>query len=110
MQLAGVVSDHAYRIPAFPSQGIGHDVFVDVSAEEPVAFALHALDLPFTDKGIQACRLKGSTTALGQSVVRRHTCDLLIVVVIIVVVVVVEFQQDNHLLIHAIEIKMHTIV
>ena len=62
-------SYHTYRIPTLPTQGTGPDVFVDVSAEEPVAFSRHALDLPFTDKGIKACRLKGSTPALGQSAV-----------------------------------------
>ena len=36
-------------------------------------FYRRALNLPFTDKGIQACRLKGSTAALGQSVVCRYT-------------------------------------
>ena len=45
-------------MPALPTQGTGPDVFVDVSAEEPIAFSRHAQDLPFTDKGIQAFRLK----------------------------------------------------
>ena len=64
-----VVSDRIYYIPALSTQGTGPNVFVDVSAKEPVAFSDHSLDLTFTDKGIQAFRLKGSTAALGQSVV-----------------------------------------
>ena len=38
IQLAGVVNDRIYCIPAFPTQGMGPDVFVDVSAKEPEAF------------------------------------------------------------------------
>ena len=45
--------------------------------------------MPLTDKGIQACRLKGSTAALGQSTVWRHTQASTVVVVVAVVVVVV---------------------
>ena len=45
--------------------------------------------MPFTDKGIQACRIKGSTAALGQSAVRRHTRAVSSVVFVVVVVVVV---------------------
>ena len=71
------------------TQGTGWDVFVDVSPKGPDAFFRHALDLPFTDKGIQACRLKGSTTALGQSKVRRHSRATCFVVVIVVVVIVI---------------------
>ena len=50
---------------ALSQQGTGLDVFVGVSSREPDAFFYHATDLPFTDKGIQAYRLKRSTTALG---------------------------------------------
>ena len=42
--------------------------------------------MPFTDKGIQACRLKGSTPALGQSAVRRHTRTLTVDIVIAIAV------------------------
>ena len=62
-----------YRRPALPTQGTGWDVFMGVSPKGPDAFSRHALDLPFTDKGIQACRLKGSTAASGQSEVCRHS-------------------------------------
>ena len=79
--LHGVVSDLVYRIPALPTQGTGPDVVMDVSAEEPEALFCRALDLPFTDKGIQAYRLKRSTSTSGQSVVCRHTRALVLVVV-----------------------------
>ena len=59
---------------------------MDVSAEEPEAFFCRALDLPFTDKGIQAYRLKGSTEAPWQSAVQRHTRAGLVFVVGVVVV------------------------
>ena len=48
-------------------------------------FNRRALDLPFTDKGIQACRLKGSTATLRQSVVCRHTRATVVVVVVVIV-------------------------
>ena len=80
----GVVSDRIYCRPALPTQGTGWDVFVDVSPKGPDVFSCHALDLPFTDKGTQACRLKGSTTALGQSLVCRHTQAIAAVVVVVV--------------------------
>ena len=54
---------------ALSTQETGPDVVIDVFAEEPEAFFCRALDLPFTDKGIQACRLKGPTAAFGQSAV-----------------------------------------
>ena len=76
-------------MPALPTQGMGSDVFVDVSDKEPVAFSCHILDLPFTDKQIQACKLKGSTAALEQSTVRRHTWDGVVIIIVVVVVVVV---------------------
>ena len=85
----GIVSDTAYRRPAVPRQGTGWDVFVDVSPKGPDAFSRHALDLPFTDKGIHAFRLKGSTAASGQSVVCRHTRAAQPVVAVVVVVVVI---------------------
>ena len=66
---------------------------MDVFPKGPVAFSRRALDLPFTDKGIQACRLKESTATLGQSVVRRHTRASNITVVVVVVVVVVTFHK-----------------
>ena len=70
----GVINDLGYCIPSLPTQGAGLDVFVDVSTKELEAFFYCcALDVPFTDKGIQACRLKESTEASGQSVVCRHT-------------------------------------
>ena len=49
------------------------------------SFFCHALNLPFTDKGIQACRLK-INRALGQSVVCRHFWAGVVVVVVVVVV------------------------
>ena len=51
-------------------------------------FIRRALDLPFIDKVIQACGLKGSTEASWQSAVRRHTRARIFVVVVVVVVVV----------------------
>ena len=69
----GVVNDHAYCITALPTQVTGSNVFVDVSAEEAEAFFhCRTLNLPFTYKGIQACRLKVNR-ALGQSAVPRYT-------------------------------------
>ena len=35
-------------------------------------------------KGIQACTFKGSTTALGQSAVRRHTRAVVVIIVVVV--------------------------
>ena len=67
-----------------PTQGTGWDVFLDVSPKGPVGFSRRALDLPFTDKGIQAYRLERSTSALGQSAVRRHTRASCIIVVDVV--------------------------
>ena len=84
----GVVSDLIYHIPALPPQGTGPDVLGRLCRRTRTFFC-HVLDLPFTDKDIQACRLKGSTAALGQSAVRRHTRALNSVVVVVVVVVVV---------------------
>ena len=75
-------------MPVLPTQGTGPDVVMDVSTKEPEAFFCRALDLPFTDKGIQACRLKGPTAASGQSAVRRHTRAGVVVVVVVVVVIV----------------------
>lgn len=54
------------------TQGMGWDVFVDVSPKGPDALFRRALDSPCTDKGIHAFRLKVNR-ASGQSVVRRHT-------------------------------------
>ena len=85
----GVVSDLTCRIPALPPQGTGPDVFGRLCRRTGSLFYCRALDVPFTDKGIQACRLKGSTAASGQSAVRRHTRAVVVVVVVIVVVVVV---------------------
>ena len=88
----GVVSDRIYRIPALPTQGTGPDVFGCLCRGTGSLFYCLALDVPFTDKGIQACRLKGSTAASGQSAVRRHTrasLGLVAVAVVVVVVVVV---------------------
>ena len=79
-------------MPALPTQGTGWDVFMGVSPKGPDAFSRHALDLPFTDKGIQACRLKGSTTASGQSEVRRHSRAVSPLIVVVVVVVVIIYQ------------------
>ena len=70
-------------MPALPTQGTGWDVFMGVSPKGPDAFSRHALDLPFTDKGIQACRLKGSTAALGQSKVRRYSQAVVVIVVVV---------------------------
>ena len=90
----GVVGDLAYCMPALPTQGTGWDVFVDVFPKGPDAFFRLALDLPFTDKGIQACRLKGSTTASGQSEVCRHSRARLLFVVNVDVVVVVDVADE----------------
>ena len=56
-------------MPVLPTQGTGPDVVEGVSAKEPEAFYCLALDLPFTDKDIQACELKGSAEASWQSAV-----------------------------------------
>jgi len=58
---------------------------VDVFPKGPVAFSCHTLDLPFTDKGIQAFRLKVNR-ASGQSVVRRHTRVTIVFVICVVIV------------------------
>ena len=81
----GVVSDRVYCIPDLPTQGTGPDVFGCLCRGTGSLFCC-ALDLPFTDKGIQACRLKGSTAASGQSAVRRHTRAVSPVVVVAVAV------------------------
>ena len=53
-------------------------------------FIRRALDcVPFTDKDIQACELKGSAEASWQSAVRRHTRAGVVVVGVVVVVIVV---------------------
>ena len=74
-------------MPALPTQGMGPNVSMDISTKELVAFSRHALDLPFTDKEIQACILKRSTAALRKSPVRRHTRAVTVVVVVAVAVV-----------------------
>ena len=81
-----IVSDRIYRIPIFPTQGTGPDVFGCLCRGTGSLFYCRALDVPFTDKGIQACRLKGSTAASGQSAVCRHTRALTCTVNCIVVV------------------------
>ena len=76
-------------MPALPPQGTGPDVLGRLCRRTGSLFYCRALDVPFTDKGIQACRLKGSTAASGQSAVRRHTRARGTVVVVVVVVVVI---------------------
>ena len=73
---------------ALPTRGTGPDVLGRLCRGTGTFFC-HVLDLPFTDKGIQACRLKGSTAASGQSAVRRHTRALAIVVATVVIVAVI---------------------
>ena len=61
-------------------------------------FMCRALDLPFTDKDIQACGLKGSTEASWQSAVRRHTrafSNNVVVVVVVVVLLLYAKPQNN---------------
>ena len=77
----GVVSDRIYRIPALLIQGTGPDVFGCLCQGTSSLFC-HALDLPFTDKGIQAYRLR-VRCASG----RRYGVSCGVVVVVVVVVV-----------------------
>ena len=86
----------ACRRPALPTQGTGWDIFVDVSPRGLGDFSHHVLDLPFTRKEIQACRLKGSTAASGQSVVCRHTRTRPLFIVFTVVVPVVVFFYQKY--------------
>ena len=69
--------------------------YVELSAEEPVAFFVMPWTCLFTDKGIQAYRLKESTAALGQSAVRRHTRAFVVVVVVVVVVYPIRVIQKH---------------
>ena len=83
----GVVSDRVYRIPALPTQGTGPDVFGCLCRGTGSLFC-HALDLPFTDKGIQAYRLRVHR-ALGQSAVCRHTWASAVAVAVAVAVALI---------------------
>ena len=68
-----------------PRQGTGWDILAS-PPRTGSSFCCHTLDCPFTDKEIQAYRLRGSTAALGQSAVRRHARAVVDVVVVVVVV------------------------
>ena len=83
----GVVSDRVYCIPASSPQNTGPNVFGCLCRGTGSLF-WHALDLTFTDKGIQAYRLRVHR-ASGQSAVCRHTWAFIIVIIVVVVVVVV---------------------
>ena len=52
-----------------PRQGTGWDILAS-PPRTGSSFCCHTLDCPFTDKEIQAYRLRGSTAVLGQSAVR----------------------------------------